>query len=64
MSRITLCAVARMLQKACGCRLTIRAHLLSDTLPVVHGQWVGQVGPPILLYYLSVLIVRTLAEIV
>lgn len=42
-----------MLQKACGCGPTIRAHLLSDTLPVVHGQWVGQVGPPILLYYLS-----------
>lgn len=35
-----------MLQKACGGGPTIRAQLLSDILPGVHDQWVGQVGPP------------------
>lgn len=36
-----------MLQKACGGGPTIRAQLLSDILPGVHDQWVGQVGPPL-----------------
>lgn len=35
----------------------LQQHSLFDGLPGVQSQWEGQVGPPILLYYLFVLFV-------
>lgn len=48
----SLYAIVMMLRRA----MWLQQHSLFDALPGVQSQWEGQVGPPVLLYYLFILV--------